>query len=392
MARKRTGAVTESLEQLFRLEEKFLGKPVEKRIRMLTMLKKEPRRPLEEVALLIGIPAPTIKRWWRIYKEEGIDALIYPKQRKRPSEDQVFLELKKKLISAELRSLDDVRTWLDTQNKLDDTAQPEPSNALPPRSRKRQTSQAADHPEPKIDAALLRFLTSLPLELDTVAWITQFSTQLREFLGDVDRISISVNRGFDLLNPDTYLPQIRVVQGPDYKDELVNTMPTQHTGTNADYVQRYLKDARTTVDMEQYHPPVGFNYNHGKASIGIIILWRKRDAPPISEETLHLMNGLQNFFLFLLIDAVARSRVDQPAAVFFRHAYSDFIAAFDLTPPEQRILMHLLLGYPYKEIARLINLSENTVRYHIKSIYAKAGVHGQAELFAKYFTVRGDSE
>jgi DNA-binding CsgD family transcriptional regulator len=393
MARKRTGAVTESLDQLFHLEERFLGKPVGNRIRMLTILKREPRRSLEEVALLIGVPAPTIKRWWRIYRGEGIDALIHPKQRTHPAEDQVFVELKKKLANTELRSLDEVRGWLDGLGESQGASRPEASDSLARRVRRRGGAlQGAEQGEPKIGEELLRFLTSLPLELDTVAWIRQFSTELRVLLGDVDRISISVNIAINLLDPESFASKLHIFKGPDYKDELVKSTPSQPKETDADRLQRFLRDARTTVDMEQYHPPTGFIYHHGKAYIGRIILWRKRDAPPISEQTLRLMNDLHNFFLFLLIDVTSRSHVAQPAAVFFLKALSEFINAFALTSPEQRILMYLLLGYSYKEIARLISLSENTVRYHIKSIYAKAGVHGQAELFAKYFTVRGDSE
>jgi DNA-binding CsgD family transcriptional regulator len=51
-----------------------------------------------------------------------------------------------------------------------------------------------------------------------------------------------------------------------------------------------------------------------------------------------------------------------------------------LTPAEKRILELILAGQRHKEIARNINLSESTVKFHAGNVYAKHGVNSREEL------------
>ncbi len=55
-----------------------------------------------------------------------------------------------------------------------------------------------------------------------------------------------------------------------------------------------------------------------------------------------------------------------------------------LTEREKEILIFLVKGYSYKEIASAIFISIETLNTHIKSIYRKLNVHSRAELAAKY--------
>lgn len=54
-----------------------------------------------------------------------------------------------------------------------------------------------------------------------------------------------------------------------------------------------------------------------------------------------------------------------------------------LSPREQEITRLLTRGNPAKEIAVMLALSPNTVRNHVKSIFAKLHVHSQVELLLK---------
>ena len=45
-----------------------------------------------------------------------------------------------------------------------------------------------------------------------------------------------------------------------------------------------------------------------------------------------------------------------------------------LSGPEAEILVHLSRGYSNKEIARLIGMSPDTVKYRLKSVFRKIGV------------------
>lgn len=54
-----------------------------------------------------------------------------------------------------------------------------------------------------------------------------------------------------------------------------------------------------------------------------------------------------------------------------------------LTDREQEILKELIKGKTYYAIAHSLNISKDTVRFHIKKIYKKLHVHSQAEAVAE---------
>jgi DNA-binding NarL/FixJ family response regulator len=54
-----------------------------------------------------------------------------------------------------------------------------------------------------------------------------------------------------------------------------------------------------------------------------------------------------------------------------------------LTPHEVRLLKLLVEGHNYKTAAVELNLSVNTIRFHMKSIYGKLQVHSKSEAVAK---------
>lgn len=58
------------------------------------------------------------------------------------------------------------------------------------------------------------------------------------------------------------------------------------------------------------------------------------------------------------------------------------LQAWELTPAERQTAMFLLKGLSHKEIARLSEKSERTVRQHAISVYRKSGLGGRAELSA----------
>jgi len=55
-------------------------------------------------------------------------------------------------------------------------------------------------------------------------------------------------------------------------------------------------------------------------------------------------------------------------------------AASPLTDQELKVLKLLSLGRLYKEVAKELFISENTVRSHVRHIYSKLSVHSKAEM------------
>jgi DNA-binding NarL/FixJ family response regulator len=56
---------------------------------------------------------------------------------------------------------------------------------------------------------------------------------------------------------------------------------------------------------------------------------------------------------------------------------------YQLTPHETRLLKLLVEGHNYKTAAAELNVSVNTIRFHMRSIYDKLQVHSKSEAVAK---------
>ena len=56
---------------------------------------------------------------------------------------------------------------------------------------------------------------------------------------------------------------------------------------------------------------------------------------------------------------------------------------YDLTPHELRHLKLLVEGYNYTTAAQELNVSYNTIKFHMRHIYEKLQVHSKSEAVAK---------
>ena len=77
---------------------------------------------------------------------------------------------------------------------------------------------------------------------------------------------------------------------------------------------------------------------------------------------------------------IARRVVD-----LFRRMRPQELAADSLTPTEVRLLSHLSEGQSYQSAADRMEISINTVRDHVRSIYEKLHVHSKSEAVLKAF-------
>lgn len=60
-----------------------------------------------------------------------------------------------------------------------------------------------------------------------------------------------------------------------------------------------------------------------------------------------------------------------------------FNTSWKLTRREEQIATELLLGKTYKEIAKLSEISIDTIRHHVRNLYKKLGVHSKGQLLQK---------
>lgn len=67
----------------------------------------------------------------------------------------------------------------------------------------------------------------------------------------------------------------------------------------------------------------------------------------------------------------------------FREIRPPDSADYHLTPHEVRLLKLLVEGHNYKTAAAELNVSVNTIRFHMRSVYDKLQVHSKSEAVAK---------
>lgn len=71
----------------------------------------------------------------------------------------------------------------------------------------------------------------------------------------------------------------------------------------------------------------------------------------------------------------------QSSTALNRYVWADFGIVFGLTPSEVVVIKQLVSGNGADQIARALTVSVETIRTHIKRIYAKIGVSKREQLF-----------
>ena len=67
----------------------------------------------------------------------------------------------------------------------------------------------------------------------------------------------------------------------------------------------------------------------------------------------------------------------------FEARYADLDRVFHLTASEHRVLLQMIRGHDAGAVADLLDVSIETVRSHIRSIYSKVGATSRESLFSK---------
>ncbi len=78
----------------------------------------------------------------------------------------------------------------------------------------------------------------------------------------------------------------------------------------------------------------------------------------------------------------------QPMDDAERYLWADMAAAFGLTVSENRVVRRLISGQSVEALARDLSISIETVRTHVRRVYAKLGVNGREQLFSAVLPYR----
>jgi DNA-binding CsgD family transcriptional regulator len=388
------------------------------RIRMLQVLREDPSRTLTEVAELIDSSERTVQRWWGTYCSKGLEAMMEIKQRggKKPKRigDAELHALQQKVRTAPFIKLDEARIWLHrehgvnysrsglwylmqkNQGQQQQEVAIEPSPAVTidkptpdPVRTSNPSAAAVAEAAARFPLHIIKFLNALPNSGDEKEWGPKFTRTLCEVLGDVDRISLSINTKCDLSNPTEYEPDTYISQF-SLTAQNQNAAPV-FSSEQSFASQRMLENMRRrgTFQFDQYREPVCFDYRlEGKANLGGLILWRESHKRPISDDTIETMRALEPFIIFMLSDMVARHQAQRPMDGAFYDAVAEMTEEAQLSKSEKRIVILRLMGHSYKDVADNLFVTVDTVKKHLTQIHRKTQTNGMAELFAKYFSAR----
>ncbi len=400
MSRKRRDRIDEPATALVALEERYRGTPNELRARMMRLLKMEQGLTIAGAATLLGVSERTAHRWWRLYRQGGIDGLLQqepgePREREVP--DDSIRELSRRLRAGEFQTLFEIQAWLSgatgvsysirsIADLVEDQLRPRRLLTFDADGGRGQIRESYPTPEGPTSIAepMLVFFRSLPLSGDVTEWIDAFREALSLLLREADWITVSVNIDCNLQTLDPPVPRATMIDhaADPSEESRADSRPER---VHAD---RLLEEvARDRFPLAEYHPPHSFIYYYSRdAYLGTIIIWRKASRPEVSERTLETMRGLESVVTYLLSGCVARYQSDRPVDSLFREALLRIVKEGGLSNQEKRILILQLLGHSYKEIADILGISIDTVGKHVNSIHRKTDTRSHTELLAKYFT------
>ena len=92
------------------------------------------------------------------------------------------------------------------------------------------------------------------------------------------------------------------------------------------------------------------------------------------------------FVIFTLLMPIMSRRLFIKVAVqeTAEERWQRHIQAYDFTPREQEVVALLLKGMLYKQCAAQMHISQDTVKFHAKNAYRKAGVTTRNELMSLF--------
>jgi len=110
--------ITQSVDELARLEQTHRGQPTENRLKMLRLLKEGTFPSRRGLAPVLGYCERQLKRWWDTYQHEGLEALLSYEGAGGSTErisDEAWAALEEKMKQGQIARLEDARRYLAQQ-------------------------------------------------------------------------------------------------------------------------------------------------------------------------------------------------------------------------------------------------------------------------------------
>ena len=112
--------------------------------------------------------------------------------------------------------------------------------------------------------------------------------------------------------------------------------------------------------------------------LGLVTLYRTVGKENFTQEDIFILDILKEHLVFRLErEKKLKNENEQKLTV------EEAVQKFELTGREDTVLRLLMQGKEHPEICDLLNISENTLKKHILSIYRKTGIRIRVQLFKK---------
>jgi DNA-binding CsgD family transcriptional regulator len=347
MPRRRRLDIAESPAALSRLERKLRSGPLATRVRALQVMKRFPELVTAEVALRVGVSAPTVERWVATYRGGGLDALLEVRPPGRP------------------RSA--------------------PGTA--PRGG-RPSIAVGSTGAPRAADPFLCLLNALPNTFDVTTATRELRNALAPLLPAVDRIAIAVDTSCDLCDPDEYNASADVIHHVPPKGSVGVSVSTHAAsrGFSAAVLDGMLEQG---FPFDDYHPPHVIELAYYETmQIGCIILCRERQKSPLREADTAIIETLRPFLESAFAGVIIRHQFLRPQERLIDDVLVEATVRYQLTHQERRVLTCRMLGLSYKEIAAEIGVSQDNVKKHLQSVHRKTGTVSLGDVFGKLFMLR----
>jgi DNA-binding CsgD family transcriptional regulator len=415
MPRHRSLEIVESAEFLGRLERKHRTGPFAARTRMLRVLRRRPHLSVAAIAELIGVSAPTIDRWIGIYRRGGVEALLSREPRQRRSDSKLPLRILEAMArryrSGALGSIEEVRLWLAEYHGIDYSrssvgvllkgfldADRERETKSPERNWSRSTTIRLGESEHGFEAPpgdttadaalLLRLLNNAPKSFDSASDIAALRDALAVFVPTVDRMMIAVDTAFDPLAPEAYVPTAEVIQhSARGRSRGVSVRTEAGSRTFSQSILEGLYEQG--FPHGEYHPATVIDLTYrGSTAIACILLWRERTKSALLDRDLASIERLRPFLESTVVTIIVRHQHRRPQEGVIDKALVAATKRYQLTPQERRIMTYRMLGHSYKQIASVLEVTQDNVKKHLQSVHRKTGTVSIVDMFGKLFMPR----
>ncbi len=397
--------IIESGTHLRQLRHQYDGTRFAVRLEVLLTILESPDITVARLRAATGVAERTLQRWLRWYRDGGIDRLLETNRPRahahRRLTPQQLRELRQAIVRREAATIASIQRWIAEQfgvrfgksgvmylleNELID-------DGGSGRTKWRDVvARLSQRNEEFIQISALLPLLNAPQYGGTLtSWLERFKDGLVSVLPGIDRVTINLADGTDVLEPQRISASVMVTHHHDPGSDAGGRRAVDVSDGEDDPKSALLRSmARHNFPLNNYHTPYAVDYRFGDDFfVGTMIFWANRQNPPIPGRTIGMIDQLYHHLRYVMLSRVTWQRLTEPRALGFRSTYKEIAAEIGLSPVEQDVILLMLEGYSYQDIAHSRGKSLSTVKKQLSTVYSKAGVSNAREFRAKYLTPRG---